>query len=152
LHNLILEFAFYSPTIIGSIDLEEVFEVTGERTMLKLKVEEIEEGVVLHCNGALVRGEETNLLCTAVGHYGQTVVLDLSQVSSMDAAGIGALIALQTAGVYLRLENPTKSVREILRVTGMDSVFEIREFPGEAAPFVEGIFANATAALACCPK
>jgi anti-anti-sigma factor len=120
--------------------------------MLKLKVEEIEEGVILHCNGALVRGEETNLLCTAVSHHGKTVVLDLSQVSSMDAAGIGALIALQTAGVYLRLENPTKGVREILRVTGMDSVFEIREFPAPASPFVDGVFANAAAALACCPK
>lgn len=120
--------------------------------MLNLKVEENERGVVLHCNGALVRGEETNLLCTAVRHYGQTVILDLSRVSNIDAGGIGALIALQTAGVYLRLENPTKTVREVLRVTGMDSVFEIVKFPIPPAPFVEGVFANATSVLECCPK
>jgi anti-anti-sigma factor len=120
--------------------------------MLKVNAEENEQGVVLHCNGALVRGEETNLLCTAVGHYGQTVVLDLAQVNTIDAGGVGALIALQTAGVYLTLENPTKAVREVLQVTGMDSVFEIREFPAPPGPFVEGVFANASSTLECCPK
>jgi len=118
--------------------------------MLNLKVEENERGVVLHCNGALVRGEETDLLCTAVGHYGRTVVLDLKHVNTIDAGGIGALIALQTAGVYLTLENPTKTVREVLRVTGMDSVFEIREFPAPVAPVAS--HANAAPALACCSE
>jgi anti-anti-sigma factor len=116
--------------------------------MLNLKVEENDQGVVLHCNGALVRGEETNLLCTAVGHYGQTVILDMTHVSTIDAGGIGALIALQTAGVYLTLQNPTKAVREVLRVTGMDSVFEIREFPASIAPFASHTRAETT--LACC--
>jgi anti-anti-sigma factor len=118
--------------------------------MLKLKVEENERGIVLHCNGALVRGEETNLLCTAVGHYGQTVVLDLTHVNTIDAGGIGALIALQTAGVYLTLENPTNAVREVLRVTGMDSVFEIRDFPAPIAPLAS--HANVARALACCSE
>jgi anti-anti-sigma factor len=118
--------------------------------MLKLKVEENEQGVVLHCNGALVRGEETNLLCTAVGHYGKTVILDLTHVNTIDAGGIGALIALQTAGIYLTLENPTKTVREVLHVTGMDSVFEIRDFPAPTRPFANN--ANAAPALACCSE
>jgi anti-anti-sigma factor len=118
--------------------------------MLKLKVEENEQGVVLHCNGALVRGEETNLLCTAVGHYGKTVVLDLTDVNTIDARGIGALIALQTAGVYLTLENPTKTVREVLHVTGMDSVFEIRKSPVPVAAFAG--HSNATTALASCSE
>ncbi len=118
--------------------------------MLNLNVEENERGVVLHCIGALVRGEETNLLCTAVGHYGRTVVLDLTHVNTIDAGGIGALIALQTAGVYLRLENPTKAVREVLRVTGMDSVFEITEFPAPTAPIASHSRTETT--LACCSE
>ena len=115
--------------------------------MLNLKVQENEEAVVLHCNGALVRGEETNLLCTAVHHHGRNVILDLSGVTSIDAGGIGALIALQSAGIYLQLENPTKTVREVLRVTGMDSVFEIREFLTVAMPVAS---ASDAPALACC--
>jgi anti-anti-sigma factor len=115
--------------------------------MLNLNVQEKEDAVVLHCNGALVRGEETNLLCTAVHHHGKDVILDLSGVISIDAGGIGALIALQTAGIYLRLENPTKTVREVLRVTGMDSVFEIREFSTLAMPVAS---VSGASALACC--
>ena len=115
--------------------------------MLSVNVKENEEAVVLHCKGALVRGEETNLLCTAVRHHGKTVILDMSGVNSIDAGGIGALIALQTAGVYLRLENPTKTVSEVLHVTGMDSVFEIREVATPALAFASSADAPA---LACC--
>ena len=47
--------------------------------------------------------------------------------SGVDAAGIGLLVSLQAAGIYLKLMNPTKQVREILRVTNLESVFEISE-------------------------
>ena len=93
--------------------------------MFSVTIENSRDGVILHCQGSLVRGEETGLLCAAVQHHGRNVVLDFRNVSTMDAAGIGALISLQTAGVYLKLENPTKPVREILRVTGLNSIFEI---------------------------
>jgi anti-anti-sigma factor len=95
--------------------------------MFDMTLEDLGEVVVLHARGSLVRGEETGLLCTAVRHHGRNLVLDLNNVNTIDAAGIGALIALQTAGVYLRLQNPSKPVYEILRVTGLDSVFEIFE-------------------------
>jgi anti-anti-sigma factor len=74
-----------------------------------------------------VRGEESALLCAAVRHYGREVVLDLTEVSTIDAAGIGALVSLQAAGLYLRLLNPTEPVRTLLRITGLRSVFEICE-------------------------
>jgi anti-anti-sigma factor len=93
--------------------------------MFSVTVENSTDAVILHCQGSLVRGDETGLLCAAVQHHGRSVVLDFRDVTTMDAAGIGALIALQTAGIYLKLENPTKPVREILRVTGLNSIFEI---------------------------
>lgn len=96
--------------------------------MFTVTVEELDEVVVLRCHGSLVRGEETNLLCTALHYHGRDVVLDLSDLHTMDAAGIGALISLQTAGIYLRLQNPNKAVSEILHLTGMESVFEIGDF------------------------
>jgi anti-anti-sigma regulatory factor len=45
----------------------------------------------------------------------------------VDAAGIGALVSLQAAGVYLTLMNPTEQVKEIFKATRLDSIFEIRE-------------------------
>ncbi|MFY9844763.1 MAG: STAS domain-containing protein [Terriglobales bacterium] len=81
--------------------------------------------VVLRCRGRLVRGDETGILCGAIGHAGQNVILDLAGVDAIDAAGIGALVSLQAAGIYLTLRNPTEPVREVLRITKLESVFEI---------------------------
>ena len=37
------------------------------------------------------------------------------------------MISLQAAGIYLKLMDPNEHVREVLRVTGLESVFEICE-------------------------
>lgn len=95
--------------------------------MLTVNVQNTCDIVVLRCHGRIVRGEESALLCAAVRQHGQVIVLDLANVSAIDAAGIGALVSLQAAGVYLKLMNPTEPVRALLRVTGMESVFEICE-------------------------
>jgi anti-anti-sigma factor len=57
----------------------------------------------------------------------RNVVLDLTEVDAIDAAGVGALLSLQAAGVYLKLLNPSRQVREILKATRLNSIFEIRE-------------------------
>src|SRR5437879_13181752 len=93
--------------------------------MLTVTLHTVADTLVLHCHGRLVRGEESTLLCAAVHHHGRDVVLDLAGVTAIDAAGIGALVSLQAAGVYLKLMNPTEPVRAVLRLTGMEAVFEI---------------------------
>lgn len=107
--------------------------------MLTITTHTAAGAVVLHCRGRLVRGEESTLLCTAVKHHGRDVVLDLSEVSAIDAAGIGALVSLQAAGVYLKLMNPTGPVEQVLRLTGLEAVFEI----GEAKTIKEPLTSNA---------
>lgn len=66
-------------------------------------------------------------MCAAVQQHGRNVVLDPTGVDAIDAAGIGLLISLQAAGIYLKLLNPTRQVRDILRFTQVDSIFEISE-------------------------
>ena len=95
--------------------------------MLTVTVNNVGEAVILHCLGRIVRGYETAILCSAAQQEGRNVILDLTQVDAIDAAGIGALVALQAAGVYLKLMNPTPHLREILKVTQLDSIFEICE-------------------------
>jgi len=56
-------------------------------------------------------------LCAAVQQQGRDVILDLRKVDAIDAAGIGALVSLQAAGIYLKLMAPSEHVREILRLT-----------------------------------
>ena len=93
--------------------------------MLTITVEHVGESVMLQCVGRIVLGDETALLCAVMQQEGRKVILDLTQVDAIDAAGIGALLSLQAAGIYLRLVNPTPQVREVLRITKVDSILEI---------------------------
>jgi|GEM_PF-2546261 anti-anti-sigma factor len=101
--------------------------------MLTVVEESLGEAVVLRCQGDLVCEEESPLLCAALGNYGRDIILDLSEIDAMDAAGSGALLALQAAGVYLRLQSPSTAVRDFLRAKAMDPLFEISEKRGAAA-------------------
>jgi anti-anti-sigma factor len=97
--------------------------------MLTVSVEDLGDGVILRCVGRIVRGDENAILCSAAGQFGRSVVLDLAGVDGIDASGIGLLISLQAAGIYLKLTNPSKSVRETLKITHVDSILEICESP-----------------------
>ncbi|HZW80189.1 MAG TPA: STAS domain-containing protein [Candidatus Deferrimicrobiaceae bacterium] len=97
--------------------------------MLNIAVEKFADTVILHCAGRIVRGHETALLCTALGQQGRNIILDLEKTDAIDAAGVGALISLHAAGVYLRLINPSKTIRDVLRLTRLDSIFEISSAP-----------------------
>jgi len=102
--------------------------------MLTVIVERLGEVTTLRCLGRIVRGDETAILCPAAHQRGRNIVLDLAQVEAVDAAGIGALVALQAAGVYLKLMDPTEPVREMLKLAKVDSIFEICESQSTAAP------------------
>jgi anti-anti-sigma factor len=97
--------------------------VQKETIVLKVSVNHVGNAAILKCEGRILRGEESRLLCAAIGS--SEAILDLSAVKSIDAAGIGMLISLQAAGVYLTLLNPNESVSAVLHLTGLDSVFDI---------------------------
>jgi len=93
--------------------------------MLNVEGKDLEGAVILYCQGQLANGNETRLLCAAVGSFGRDLTVDLAEVECIDSAGLGALIALQAAGVYLKLQNPGPAVRELLLNRGLDSLFDI---------------------------
>jgi len=95
--------------------------------MLTVTIEPKGDVVTLRCAGRIVRGQETAVVCAAVRQHARNLVLDLAMVDTIDAAGIGVLVSLQAAGIYLKLVNPTRQVREVLRVTKLETVFEICE-------------------------
>lgn len=105
--------------------------------MLKVFVNHVGNAAVLQCEGRIVRGEESRLLCAAIGS--SEAILDLSGVESIDAAGVGMLVSLQAAGVYLTLLNPNEAVSAVLNLTGLETVFDIRrgETLGEILELIE---------------
>ena len=81
--------------------------------------------VTVRCYGRLVYGRESALFCAALSRHGRDIIVDLSGVTAIDAAGIGALVALQGVGTRLRLVDPSESVGRVLRLANLDSVFDI---------------------------
>src|ERR1700732_5044585 len=116
-------------------------------TMLTVTVKDSNDGVVLQCQGRIVGGDETAILCAAVRQERRSVTLDLTGVDAIDAAGIGALVSLQASGIYLTLLNPAEQVREVLRVTQLESLFEIRDFRAAEELIMTPCATSATAGI-----
>jgi anti-anti-sigma factor len=59
-----------------------------------------------------------------------SVILDLSNVTVVDAHGLGVMLELreqaQATGGELKLTNVRDSLRELLRITRLDSVFHLK--------------------------
>jgi anti-anti-sigma factor len=98
------------------------------RGVLSIMFESARRVVTVRCLGRLVFGLESALFGAAVPHHRREIIIvDLSGVTAIDAAGIGALISLRATGSYLRLVNPSETARQVLRLTNLDSVFDISE-------------------------
>lgn len=98
--------------------------------MLSMTIQKLGDVSVFHCSGRITAGEE-NGLRTAVRSQTRvrTVVLDLAEVSAVDAAGVGMLVALRTwsraSGIEFKLMNVTPRVEEVLQLTGLRTAFEV---------------------------
>ena len=87
--------------------------------------------IIFRCSGRIVAGEKARALYNNVifrpGKH--VVVLDLTRVSRIDAAGLGVLASLRQwafiAGIRLQLI-PSQAVQEVLDLMGLRSHFEIR--------------------------
>lgn len=108
---------------------------------------------ILDLRGNIDLGEASLTLRRAIRDLvesGRTkIILNFSQVNSMDSAGVGELagayVPVKSKGGELKFLNPTKKVHDMLKVTQLDKVFEvyideqtaIRSFPesaGETRP------------------
>jgi anti-anti-sigma factor len=95
--------------------------------LLNITIENARGVVTVRCYGRLVYGRESALFCAAVIRHRRHIIVNLCGVTAIDAAGIGALVSLQGAGTGLRLVDPSETVRQVLRLTNLDSVFDISE-------------------------
>lgn len=88
---------------------------------------------VLDLEGRIVLGEESSALRERVksllGQDRKHIVLNMGNVSYIDSAGLGALVASYTSaknqGAILKLVNLGQKFREVLQVTKLLTVFEV---------------------------
>jgi len=101
--------------------------------MLKVHARKLGNVAFLCMQGQIVTGE-TETLRNAVQLQSETqldistVVLDFSQVSTIDAGGLGAMLALreqvQAKGIGFKLMNVSKLIGRVLEISRLDTVFE----------------------------
>lgn len=98
--------------------------------MLKVHTRMLGNVAVVSVQGRIVNGETASLREEVDSQSSvNTVLLDLSRVSTIDASGLGMMLELREhaaqRGARLKLMNTTKLVRRVLEVTKLDAVFEI---------------------------
>ena len=98
--------------------------------MLKVQAKNLGTVAVLGLQGQIVNGE-TEILRNAVQCLSEvsTVKLDLARVTTIDAGGLGVMLALreqvEAKGIRFELMNVNKRIRTVLELTRLDTVFRI---------------------------
>ena len=98
--------------------------------MLQVQTKNLETVAVLCLQGQIVTGE-TEILRNAVQSLSEVtaVKLDLARVTTVDAGGLGVMLALreqlESKGIRFELMNVNKRIGMVLELTHLDSVFQI---------------------------
>jgi anti-sigma B factor antagonist len=99
-------------------------------TMLNLSIHNLGDTAVFRCAGRITFGDG-DALQTAISRQQpiRVAVLDLAEISTIDAAGLGSLLSARkwagATGTELKLMNLTPQVEELLDLTRLRSVFAV---------------------------
>ena len=99
--------------------------------MLKLNVDNIGDLAIVECEGRIVQSASAFKLRDVVTSQSdaRTVVIELSEVQAIEGGGLGMLVFLQRWArdhdIRLKLFNPSKSVRERLKLVSSLANFDI---------------------------
>ena len=98
--------------------------------MLKVHTRNLGNVAVVCLQGRIVNGETSSLREVVDSQLNaSSVVLDLARVSTIDASGLGLMLALrkqaEAKGVGIKLMNVSKFVKQVFEITRLDTVFEV---------------------------
>ena len=102
---------------------------------MKLSTRQVDGITILDLSGRIVLGEGSVQLRDAVKELinkGQKrILLNLSDVNYIDSSGLGELVSaftsVKNAGGELKLLGLTKKVKDLLQITKLYTVFDIRD-------------------------
>lgn len=108
--------------------------------MLEIKTRKVGEVTVLDLSGSLLVGLGLEMLRPRieqlVAEQQLNVVLNAKDVSVIDSAGVGDLVAsyslLKRSGGSLKVANPSKLVRDVLRIARITTLIEVFNTEDEA--------------------
>ncbi|MGA7459868.1 MAG: STAS domain-containing protein [Candidatus Korobacteraceae bacterium] len=107
---------------------------------MKATVRQVEGVVVVDLSGRIKLGEGSSILRDTVKDLlskGQkNILLNLGDISYIDSSGIGELVSAFTSvrnqGGELKLLHLTKKVHDLLQITKLYTVFDVKDDEGDA--------------------
>jgi anti-sigma B factor antagonist len=102
---------------------------------MTITTREVSHVTIVDITGRITLGEETGKLRDAVRQLiavgNKKIVLNLAKVDYIDSSGVGELVGsfttVRNAGGELKLLNLTKKVHDVLNVTKLYTVFDIKD-------------------------
>jgi anti-anti-sigma factor len=124
----------------GSIAQRQKNVVDSILTMeLELNIAPQEDATVVRCRGRLIYGQESAEFIRALRQLIDStkhVVLQMADVTYVDSGGVGALgatyVAAHNRETEIKLAALSARVAEVLRITGLDLLFDIHSSESEA--------------------
>ena len=102
---------------------------------MKIKTRQVDGITIMDCSGRITLGEGSVQLRDAVRDLlskgSKQILLNLGDVTYIDSSGIGELVSAFTTvrnqGGDLKLLNLTKKVHDLLQITKLYTVFDVKE-------------------------
>ena len=102
---------------------------------MTITTREVSHITIVDIVGRITLGDETGLLRDTIRQLlvdgKKKIILNLARVDYIDSSGVGELVsgytAVRTAGGELKLLNLTKKVQDVLYVTKLYTVFDIKD-------------------------
>ena len=117
---------------------------------LLIDAREVSQVTFLDIRGRIVLGDEVHRLRDAVHNLiaegKKKIILNLADVDYIDSSGVGELVGafttVRNAGGELKLLNLSQKVRDVLYVTKLYTVFDIRDDEFQAVKSFDYYFAK----------
>lgn len=117
---------------------------------MRISTREVEGVTIVDISGRITLGEETgtlrNLVRDLVSKGKKKIVLNLANVSYIDSSGVGELVGsfttVRSQGGELKLLNLTKKVHDLLQITKLYTVFDIKDDEFTAVKSFDWFFAK----------
>ena len=117
---------------------------------MTITTREVNHVTIVDIHGRITLGEETGLLRETVRNLiaegKKKIVLNLAHVDYLDSSGVGELVSsfttVRNAGGELKLLSLTKKVQDVLNVTKLYTVFDVKDDEFTAVKSFDYFFAK----------
>jgi len=102
---------------------------------LKTSTRQVDGVAIVDLSGRITLGEASvvvrDVINDLMGNGNKKIVLNLAEVNYVDSSGIGVLVSgfssVRKQGAELKLLNITQRIRDLLQITNLYSLFDIKD-------------------------